>query len=229
MPLTHNQINCLWYKADYVSFKNSPFIKKIFTKTDLNDFLKTGAYLIKEAKKLSEILIPWDNSKKYEILNNPRLENAFMSLGAEYLLKGVFLNKGYAINKLKPNIKTEHPLFVSRNKRKLNPIEVVELDYIVNNMCKFLDFSEFNNKQTKTEKEEKAKLKGHKLWNITRMTIPYPTARQLLKYMQFKRNFALHRPLIMPEFKGLTNQLYDILEYISLKEFNKSINELADL
>ncbi len=229
MPLTHNQINYLWYKADYVSFKNSVFVKKIFTKKDSNDFLKTGSYLIEKARKLTGILIPWDESKRYQILNNPRLENAFMSLGAEYLLKGIFLNNGYTINKLCPNIKSTHPLPVYRNKRKLNAIEVVELDYVINHLSKIVDFSEFNTKQVEIGKEEKAKLKGQKLDNITRMSIPYPTARQLLKYIQFKRNFALHRPFIMPEFNGLTKQLFGVLDYTAFKGSGKTIKQLAEM
>lgn len=228
MPLIHNQINKLWFNPSYKKFKASSFVKQVFTQRESEDFIRTGAYLITEAHRFSEISIPWREDKRLEILKNPRLENALFSLGSEYLLKGIFLHKGYAINKpLKGVTIKNSPILIKGNKSKLNPSEVFELYYIKNNVRKIVDFQDFDDKQNKKELEEKEKMKGQKLAGITRMTIPYPTSDILLDYILFKRNYSLHRPFIMPEFKGLTDQLYDFLNYIAQKTTGKSINKLA--
>lgn len=228
MAIIHNQINNLWYKPSLAKFKQSPFVKQVFTKEDADDFLKTGAYLIKEAEKLSNIHIPWNESRRFEILANPRLENAFVSLGAEYLLKGVFLKNGYAINK--PLIRLgNHPVKVWGNKRKLNLSEVQELGYIITHLPKIIDFGEFDRKQEKEEKKAKKQMKGERPNGITRMTIPYPTSKQLLEYILFKRNYSLHRPFIISEFRGITKQLFNFLDYIAKNGTGKKIETLAKL
>lgn len=90
MAIIHNQINLFWSNPTYDNFKRSFFVKRVFTQAETDLFLKIGAYLIEEAKKQDEIVIPWSDSKKYEIWKKPILENAFLSLGSEYLMKGDF-------------------------------------------------------------------------------------------------------------------------------------------
>lgn len=230
MPILHNQINKLWYNPTYEKFKRSSFVKQIFTQKDAEDFLATGAYLIKMARKISKKHIPWSQDRRLEILANPRLENALFSLGAEYLIKGVFLNKGYAVNEpLKGTIFAIHPIRISKNKGKLDKSDVRSLRYFRNNITKVIDFTNFDNKQEREEKKEKSKVKGQKLSGITRLTIPYQKSDILLDYVLFKRNFSLHRPFIMPEFVGLTNQLYNFLDFIAKKGRGKSIRQLSSL
>ncbi|OGM09114.1 hypothetical protein A2Z67_05910 [Candidatus Woesebacteria bacterium RBG_13_36_22] len=230
MPLTHNQINRLWYSPSYTNFKNNGFNKVIFTQNDAEAFLRTGAYLIKEADNRSNIHIPWDEQGRYEILANPRLENAFVSLGAEYLLKGTFLIKGYAINKPKLLFTSlQHPLKVGGNRSKFTMNEVQDLSYIVNHVEKLVDFSEFDESQKNEEKKAVAESKGQRLKGITRMTIPFPNARQLLEYILFKRNYALHRPFIIPEFRGTTQHIFRLLDYIAQKSSGRTIKDLAEL
>lgn len=187
--------------------------------------------MIKEAQRLSNIHTPWDERKRQEILKNPRLENAFTSLGCEYLFKGIFLAKGYAINKIKQPVPNGlvHPLKLSQNKSKLDPTEVVMLGYIKDHLPSLIDFTDFDNKQSTDEIAAKKKEKGQKLDGITRMTTPYPNSKQLLDYLLVKRNYSLHRPFIIPEFKGITNHVFNFLEYIAQKGTGKTIDELAVL
>lgn len=230
MVLTHNQINKLWFNPTYDRFKKHGFVKNIFTSKDAEDFIRTGAYLIKEAEKHSNIIIPWDEKRRYEILVNPRLENAFVSLGAEYLLKGIFLIKGYAINK--PLALTNflpHPIVLTRNKTKLRANEVQDLSYIIDHIEKIVDFKDFNNLQKDAESKAKNDLKGQRLKGITRMTIPFPNAKQLLAYIHFKRNYSLHRPFIVPEFRGITQHVFKLLDYIAQKGVGRTIDGLAKL
>lgn len=230
MALTHNQINKLWFNnPSYIDFKKHGFSKQIFTSKDADDFLKTGAYLIKEAEKLSNTHIPWDERRRFEILANPRLENAFISIGSEYLLKGVFLKNGFAINNPLPGHRLTHPIKISGNKLKLVNNEVQDLSYITNHIGKIIDFLEFNESQKNDEKKAKDEMKGKRLQGITRMTIPYLTAKQMLDYIHFKRNYSLHRPFIIPEFGGLTRQIFNFLDYVAQKGSGKGLSELAKL
>lgn len=230
MPILHNQINRLWSNPTYNSFKKSHFVKHIFTKNDAKDFLKTGAYLIQEGEKLSNLLIPWDERRRYEILKNPRLENSFMSLGTEYLMKGVFLHNDYAVNKPKAGMSgLTHPIVISRNKGKLNPADVQEMGYIINQLVNLVDFTDFDNKQKNDELKARTEMSGRRLKGITKMIVPYPTARQFLEYLLFKRNYSLHRPFIISEFRGITTQLYKFLNYIAVKGAHESIDQLARL
>lgn len=230
MALTHNQINNLWFNPSYDKFKNHGFVKNIFTSKDAEDFIRTGAFLIKEAEKHSNIIIPWDERRRYEILANPRLENAFVSLGAEYLLKGTFLIKGYAINKPLPSsISLSHPITIRGNKSKLRTNEVQDLSYIIDHISKIIDFTEFDRLQKEAEKKAKSDLKGQRLKGITRMTIPFPNAKQLLDYIHFKRNYSLHRPFTVPEFRGITQHIFKLLDYIAQKSAGRTIDVLAKL
>ncbi|MFA6945349.1 MAG: hypothetical protein WC220_05550 [Pedobacter sp.] len=230
MPQLHNQINKLWYNPTYEKFKRSSFVKQIYVQKDSYDFISTGAFLIKMARKYSKTHIPWNQDRRLEILANPRLENALFSLGAEYLIKGVFLNKGFAVNKpLKGANFADYPIRISKNKGKLDRSDVQTLRYFIKNIDKVIDFTNFDNKQKKEEKKEKDKVKGQGLTGITRLTIPYQKSQILLDYVLFKRNFSLHRPFIMPEFVGLTNQIFDFLNYIAKNGCGKTIIELAKL
>lgn len=230
MPITHNQINKFWYKPSYDKFIKSSFVKQIFVERDAEDFTATGAYLIKMAKKISRKHIPWDEDRRLEILANPRLENALFSLGSEYLIKGVFLYNGYAVNKQKHGSAIQtHPIPLRNNKNKLEKSEVSSLLYFKTHIAKIVNFSKFDQKQDRKELSEKKKDKGQGLSGITRMTIPYPKSNALLDYILFKRNYSLHRPFIMSEFVGLTNQLYDFLNYIATNGCGKSISKLARL
>jgi len=229
MALTHNQINKLWFNPSYIAFKKSNLVKQIFTSREAEDFIRTGAFLIYEAKKLSNVLIPWDQNRRFEILNYPRLENAFISLGGEYFLKGIYLQKGYAINKLLPSINVQHPVLLKGNKAKLDQCEVQEYGYIVTHSPKIIDFTEYDKAQAADEKNAKAELKGQRLQGIMRMTIPYPKAKKMLDYLQFKRNYALHRPFIVPEFRGITQQTFRFFDYVATQATGKSIKELAAL
>lgn len=230
MALTHNQINKLWYNPSYDKFKQHGFVQQVFTSKDAEDFLRTGAYLIKEAEKRSNIIIPWDERRRYEIMVNPRLENAFVALGGEYLLKGIFLVEGYAINKprsLPTSIR--HPVVLKGNKNKLLTNEVHDLSYIVDHIRILIDFSEFDKSQKDDETKARAELKGKRLKGITRMTIPYPTAQQILGYLHFKRNYALHRPFTIPEFRGITRHIFKLLDYIAQKGTGRTVDTLSKL
>lgn len=230
MTLTHNQINRLWSNPTYDKFKKHGFVKHIFTSEDTEDFIRTGAHLINEAKKHSNIVIPWDERRRYEILANPRLENAFLAIGSEYLLKGIFLNKGYAVNEPKLLTKQiKHPIILKGNLNKLKANEVQDLSYIVDHITKLVDFNEFDKSQKDAEMKAKAEMKGKRLQGIIRMTIPFPTARQMLDYLHFKRNYAVHRPFIIPEFRGITQHLFKLLDHIARQGAGRSINELAKL
>jgi hypothetical protein len=229
MPQLHNQINRMWFKPEYDSFRKSHFVRHIFSKNDANDFLKTGAYLIQEADKLSKVSIGWDESRRNEILNSPRLENAFISLGTEYLLKGVYLHNGYAINVPLPGTKETDPILINRNRKLFNPSKVQYFRYIKLHIAKIIDFTEFDKTQTEQAKGEKFLLREFKLSHVPKITTPYPTAIQLLDYVYFKRNYALHRPFIIPEFIGITKQQFLLLDYIANKGTGNTIKNLASL
>lgn len=231
MAILHNQINKLWYKPSYLKFKKSGFVNCIFTKSDAMDFIHTGACLIVEAKRLSGMHTPWNKDLRLEILKKPRLENTYTSLGTEYLTKGIFLYKGYSINKPLANlpIRITHPILLKNNKNKLNPREVQEFSYITDHLPRIVDYSDFDSKQKNDELIAVKNNKGDRLDGITRMTIPYPDHKALLDYLLFKRNYSLHRPFIMPEFIGITNHIFNFLEYTVQKITNKSLDELAKM
>lgn len=230
MALTHNQINRFWFNNPlYLDFKQHGFSRQIFTINEAEDFLRLGAYLIKEAENHSNTHIPWDESRRHEILAHARLENAFVSLGSEYLLKGIFLYKGLAINKPLPAHKLTHPIKIWGNKTKLVDNEVQDLSYVVDHISKLIDFSEFDKSQKEAELKAKNEVKGERLQGITRMTIPYPTAKQMLDYIHFKRNYSLHRPFIIPEFSGITRQTFNFLDFIAQKGVGRKLEELAKL
>jgi hypothetical protein len=228
MPILHNQINKFWNNPTYANFKKSFFSKKIFTKKDAELFLKIGAYLIEEARKYSEMHIPWAESKKYDILKNPILENIDYSLGAEYLMKGVFLKNGYAVNNVSIS-GLPQPVRLRSNKGKLSKTDVQTINYIVQHIARIVDFTDFDAKQKLDKETERAKDKGDRIQGITSMGIPHPTARQFLEYIQFKRNHSLHRPFIVSEFNGTTKQLFDLMEYIATKGANSNLKDLAKL
>lgn len=231
MAILHNQINKLWFNPSYTNFKKSLLVKQIFSASEAEDFIRTGAYLIKEAEKLSDTHEPWQHNRRLEILKNPRLENAFVSLGAEYLMKGIFIKNGYAVNKLKSPAPSglNHPIQTKGNKSKLDPCEVVEFGYIVNHLPKIISFSDFDKTQSDEEVKAKKEAKGDRLDGITRMTIPYPNSKNMLDYLLFKRNYALHRPFIVPEFRGITRHVFNFLEYVAVQATGKKIEELAIL
>lgn len=230
MALTHNQINRFWFNNPlYLDFKEHGFSKQIFTSKEADDFLELGAYLIKEAESHSNTHIPWNERRRHEILAHARLENAFISLGSEYLFKGVFLCKGFAINKLLLAYKLTHPVKIKGNKTKLVDNEVHDLSYVVDHISKLIDFSDFDKSQQDDETKAKQEVKGEKLDGITRMTIPYPSSKQMLDYIHFKRNYSLHRPFIIPEFNGITRQTFNFLDYVAQKGVGKKLSELAKL
>lgn len=183
MPILHNQINKLWYNPTYEKFKRSSFVKQVFTQKDSEDFIATGAYLVKMARKFSKKHIPWDQDRRLEILANPRLENALFSLGAEYLIKGVFLNKGFAVNKPLRGVNfTNYPIRISRNKARLDKSDVQTLRYFRNNIGKVIDFTNFDNKQKKEEKKEKDKVKELEFINLALKDIEKRAVRQKAAY-----------------------------------------------
>lgn len=228
MPILHNQINRFWNNPTYANFKRSFFSKRIFTEQDADLFLKIGAFTIEEARRYSEIHIPWNDSLKYDILKNPILENANYSIGAEYLMKGVFLKNGYAINTILVADLLQ-PVKLRGNKGKLSKIDVQHINYIVDHIARIVDFTDFDAKQKLDRDTEKANDRGDRLRGITSMGIPHPTARQLLEYIQFKRNHSLHRPFIVSEFRGTTKQLFDFMDYIAVKGTESTLKELAKL
>lgn len=228
MPIIHNQINLFWSRPTLANFKKSFFSKRIFTEADADLFLKIGAYLIEEARKYSEEHRPWHEAEKYEILKNPIMENIDYSIGAEYLMKGVFLKNGYSVN-TSPTSGLTHPIKLKNNKGKLSKIDVHLINYTVQHIAKIVDFTEFDEKQKQDKETERAKDKGDRLRGITSMGIPHPTSKQLLEYIQFKRNHSLHRPFIISEFTGITRQLFDFLEYIVQKGSGSTLKELAKL
>lgn len=115
-----------------------------------------------------------------------------------------------------PTVNIANPPFRIRgNKKFLSPSKVQTSYYITKHLPDIIDFSDFDKKQNAEEKKAKDKLHGQRLKGIARMTIPYPSATQLLDYLRFKRNYSLHRPFVIPEFKGITNQLFDLLNYVS--------------
>lgn len=228
MSIIHNQINLFWNNPTYDNFKKSFFNKRISTETDAELFLRIGAYLIEEARKFSEIHIPWNESRRYDILKNPIMENIDYSLGAEYLMKGIFLRMGYAINV--PKVKgLIHPVKLKGNKGKLSQIDFHLVGYIVQHIAKLIDFTDFDRKQKNEKNEERSRNKGERVGGITSMGIPHPTSKEILAYIQFKRNNSLHRPFIVSEFRGITNQLFNFLEYIAQKGTGSSIKDLAKL
>ncbi len=230
MTLLHNQINRLWHNPSYLKFKEHGFARRIFTSKDTEGFLRTGAYLIKEAEKRSDTIIPWDEKRRYEILANPRLENAFLALGTEYLLKGIFLSKGYAINKHESSAPpVSYPILLKGNRDKLRSNEVQDLSQIIAHLGRVIDFSEFDKSQKDEEKKAVAELKGIHSKGIEKLTIPFPNAKQILEYLHFKRNYALHRPFIIPEFRGITRHVFKLLDYIAQKGTGRKIEELSKL
>lgn len=229
MSILHNQINKFWSKPTYENFKKHGFVKKVFTISDSEEFIKTGAYLVEEAIKHMNPHIPWDESRRFEILLHPRLENIFLALGTEYFLKGILLAKGYAINKPKTGISLTHPIPVSRNKAKLLKTEVQDLSYIKDQILRIVDFSDFDKSQEAEKIKEKQKNKGERIHGITSLSIPHPTAKQILDYLHFKRNFSLHRPFVISEFSGIVQQELKLLNYISQKEMGKTIKKLSSI
>lgn len=228
MPITHNQINAFWSNPTYNNFKTKYFNKKVFTKDDADLFNKIGAYLIQEAKGFSKTHTAWNEKYKYRILKNPILENIDFTLGSEYLMKGVFLCNGYAINlPLKKGL--THPIELRNNLGKLSKVEVQTIDYIVTHIGKIIDFSEFDTKQKTNELMDKKRNSGEKIPGITKLGIPHPNSKQILDYIQYKRNFSLHRPFIATEFSGLTKQLFDFMDYIAIKGTGENIETLAKL
>jgi hypothetical protein len=230
MAITHNQLNRLWVNPDYEKFKNHSFTRHIFTSKDAEDLLRTGAYLIKEAERKARIIIPWNESRRIEILANPRLSNAYLATGAEYFLKGVFLYKGLAINKPKKSaVGIKHPIPIKRNKGKLLPSDIQDLYYILAHIGDVIDFENFDLSQMKDKRRAKEELKGKRVKGIPSLTIPYPKASDILTYLRFIRNNALHRPFIMPEFRGITKQIYSLLDYISKQVTGKGIDDYSIL
>lgn len=61
------------------------------------------------------------------------------------------------------------------------------------------------------------------------MGIPHPSSKQFLDYIHLKRNHSLHRPFIISEFRGITMQLFDFLEYIVQKGAGSTLKDLAKL
>ncbi|MFA5894191.1 MAG: hypothetical protein WC851_00270 [Candidatus Shapirobacteria bacterium] len=229
MTIIHNQINRFWSKPTYENFKKHGFVKKVFTINDSEEFIKTGAYLVEEAIKQMNSHIPWDESRKFEILLHPRLENIFLALGTEYFLKGILLAKGYAINKPKMGISLAHPIPVSSNKTKLLKTEVQDLSYIKDQIIRTVDFSDFDKSQESEKIKEKKVNKGKGVRGITSLSVPHPTAKQILDYLHFKRNFSLHRPFIISEFSGIVQQELKILNYIAQKETGETIKKLSSI
>lgn len=230
MPITHNQINRFWSNPTYLNFKKSVFNKKLFIEEDANLCLKIGAYLIEDARKYSETHTAWDESEKYDIWKNPILENINYAIGAEYLMKGVFLKNGFAINIPKPSVTgLLQPIKLQANKGKLSKTEVQTIDYVVRYISIVVDFTEFDATQKQDKDDERAKDKGTRLQGITSMGIPHPSSRQLLEYIHYKRNYSLHRPFIATEFSGITKQLFDFMDYIATKGAGQSLESLARL
>lgn len=228
MAITHNQVNAFWSNPTYSNFKNKLFNKKVFRQKDAGLFTKIGAYLIQDAENYSKGTTAWKEEDKYKILKKPIMENIHYTLGAEYLMKGIFLKNGYAVNK--PLLRgLEHPVKLKTNIGKLSKIEVHTIDYIVQHIGKIVDFSEFDATQVRELKQEKLETRGEKLQGITSMGIPHPTSKQILDYIQYKRNFALHRPFIATEFRGLTKQLFNFADYMAIKGSGNNIAELAKL
>lgn len=191
MVLTHNQINYFWRtNATYLDFKNSPFVKGVIDKKIAEDFLRLGAYLINEGRKLSNIIVSWDSQRRHEILAYPRLSNAYIALGSEYLMKGIFLQEGYAINKPLSRTNLNHPISLRGNRDKLSLEGVQELGYIATHIGSVIDFTEFDENQNKKEKNAKEEVRGQR-------------------------------------FRGITEQVLSILEYMAQKAIGKTIKELA--
>jgi len=179
-------------------------------------------------KKLTIGTIPWNERRRLEILNRPRLENAHFSLGSEYFLKGIFLKKGFAINKTVKDSGVNHPIKVRGNRSYLLENEVVQMNTIVKYLPSIIDLSGFDIEQQSAKKAERYELGGERLKGINNLGIPHPNSVELLDYLLFKRNYALHRPFIIPEFKGITHQLFRFLNYISVAETGLEIMDLAD-
>lgn len=226
MAILHNQINSLWHNSTYEKFRKSGFVRQIFKKEDATTFIKTGAHLILLAKKENDKIFPYDPSRDFEFRLRPRISNAFFSLGAEYILKGVYLWHGYAINKLKPGIIVPYPTKLRGNIKQLCENEVVKMKYLVDNFFSLpIDLRDFDIEQKRLALSEAKKYKGKKMVGIKKLSIPSPTSKQILDYIYFKRNYSLHRPFVIPEFLGTTNIIFKFIDYLLVKVTGKGTEE----
>jgi hypothetical protein len=99
---------------------------------------------------------------------------------------------------------------------------------IIRYLPKIVDFKKFDQDQKELEAKQKSQLTGQRVKGIERLTIPYPSSHDFLAYIHFLRNYALHRPLIFPEFNGITTQLFFFLDYVAIEGTGQTIDELSN-
>jgi hypothetical protein len=224
--ILHNRLVLLWANPTREKLKKFYASTGIFNdKDDAQNLIKFGAYLIFNGHRQSEDEKPYDSTIGLNNWVNSLEGYILFHVGTEYFLKGVFLYKGYAINKLKKIYSLPEPYKIARNHRKLDASETHTFGYFTKNITKIVDFTEFDKQQSSKNKI----YKGKKPVGIISTRFKHPNHEQLLYYLQFSRNKYLHTRRKIPEFKGITDDVMELLNFISVYVCQKNIEALSDL
>lgn len=232
----HNRLVKL-AENDFQDMKS--FEARILEQKDVKDFLSFAILLLHEAKAIEEELRkPWggyDPSKPNEFLNRRYLvvkRSIFLGIGTEYLLKTIFLGKGFSINRTKRGIRLQEPYKLSGNFSSLDPKEAVTFEYLKTNLDKVVDCSKFDEEVRKEnekryEKDEKLKEKNGDQ-GFLRYNYKKPDSNGCLNFIQGVRNNYAHNAFIKAEFGGFFFDAFEFLNFLTEKTFRKSINEIYD-
>jgi len=211
------------------------FEAKIFKKDDYEDFLYFGVMLIHNAKALKEKLqrswVGYDSLKSNQKLRRFLVvkRNILLGIGAEYLLKAVFLKNGFSINKIKNKGQLQEPYTIKTSINLLDPCETVTFWYLKKNIRSVVDLSDFDKQiEEKNKKLNESEKKLYKPKNLIKLYYKKPDSKGCLNLIYGIRNNYSHNAFIKPEFNGFFEDVFKFLDFLTKTVSKCDIQQLFE-
>lgn len=230
MPLLHNQLVRFWGNPTPKKYESYMASLGLLTDNDAQNQIKFGAYFIKKGLRLIHHNEPYRRELGLKYWGKNYEGNALLYTGIEFLVKGLFLKNGYAINEYKnANLNRDYdspPIKILRNKNRLNPTRTRDLGYFLKHVGELADFKDFDSGQ---KLRNKIPAPGPRPTGLISTRYKHPTHNQIFEFIRLTRNSYLHTSKKMQTFAGIYIDMEVLLDYLCKESVNKSLNQLADL
>ena len=229
MPIVHNRLVRFWGNPTEQKFDYYLASSGLLNDNDAQNLIKFGAYMIKKGLRDINKIQPYDRREGLMNWVHQYEGNALLYIGTEFLIKGIFLKKGYAINAYKDKNKNRDyvtsPIKLNRNKGKLSASKTRDLGYFIEHIDVIADFSSFDaDQQRRNGKTPPPNLDG-----LLSTRYRNPNHTQIFQYIRFTRNSYLHTSKHMPTFNGIYKDMAKLFDVLCRESLGKSLYQLSKL
>lgn len=204
--------------------------KGLLNDNDSQNLIKFGTHLITKGLALIKVVQPFDSSRGLINWQKQYEGNTLLYVGVEFLIKGIFLKKGFAVNAFKEtklNSRVEElPVKMNRSKSKLDAAETRKLVYFLKHIDLVADFDQFDKEQAARNSQPAPQPKPGGLLSTRYKN---PDHNQIFEYIRLTRNSYLHTSKHMETFNGIYTDIERLIDYMCKKALNKNLSEISDL